>query len=88
MESYHVPETFCLACNKPVDAAGPVSGGRAPQAGDVSICFYCHHVSIYGDDMTPRDPTDEEIIDMAGDPELVGAINLLGRFKSAEGQKK
>jgi len=39
--------------------------------------MYCHHLMIYGDDMTLRNPTDEEMTELAGDEELLQAMKLL-----------
>jgi hypothetical protein len=86
-ENYHVPGSRCLNCSKIVDAAGPVSDGRAPQPGDISLCFYCHHVQAYGEDMNLRPLTDEEIVEIAGMPELVHAMTGLGQFKQWERDK-
>ena len=80
IEDYRVPGSACINCGKDIDAASPVSGGRGPQPGDLSICLYCRHLMVYGDDLRVRNLTDEEAIEVAGDPELVLTMKMLGEF--------
>lgn len=79
-EDYLVPESKCLNCGKEMDAAAPVTGGRAPQEGDMAICFDCGHLQFYGVNLVMRNPTDAEIIEVAGDPELIRAMTLVGEY--------
>ena len=88
IESYHTPEASCANCGEQLDVADSVTGGRAPEPGDISVCFYCHHVMIYDQKGKPRNPTDEEIVEMAGDPEFVHAMTMLGKFKQWEEGRK
>jgi hypothetical protein len=50
----------------------------------VAICFYCHHLMVFADDMTMRNPNDTEIVEMAGDEDIVRHMTALGRFKLEE----
>jgi hypothetical protein len=78
----------CTACGKVMDSASIAeTGDDPPSPGDVSICFYCHHLMAFADDMTLRDLTDEEIRDVAGDPRIVTAMKMLGEFKTHEKRK-
>jgi hypothetical protein len=76
----------CLNCGKQNDAAtvpqiGESDQAIAPKPGDIAICFRCQHIMAYGDQPgSVRPLTDEEVIDVAGDPEIVKAQNLLGEF--------
>jgi hypothetical protein len=81
VDDYHVPHAICANCGERIDGASPVDGGRAPQPGDVSLCLYCHHLMIFGDDSKPRNPTDEEMMELAGDPDLIRAMKTLAEFK-------
>ena len=82
--SYRVPSTRCTNCGKDMDAADPTSGGRGPKPGDVAICFYCHHLMVYGDELILRELTDQEIKQVAGEPEIILAMKALGEFKAKE----
>jgi hypothetical protein len=85
MTTRHKPSA-CLACGEVLDSSSRVENDDAkPGPGDVSICLYCHHVMVYADEaLTLRNPTDEEIIDMAGDPSLLLCMRALGAFKQWE----
>jgi hypothetical protein len=71
----------CLNCGKLVDSATRVEGGGLPpQPGDVTICLDCRHLMAYADDMSLRELTGEEIVEVAGDPVVVKAMNVLASF--------
>lgn len=80
IEDYHVPDTKCVNCGKAMDGAAPVTGGRAPEPGDVGICLDCRHIQIYGEGMQFRELTDEEVVELAGDPEILLAMKVLGGY--------
>ena len=42
-----------------------------PSEGDVTICIYCGHISVFNTDLTLRNPTDEEIHIIAGDQRIL-----------------
>jgi hypothetical protein len=84
MSDYHVPDSRCTNCGENIDAANPVNGGRSPQPEDIALCFYCHHLMIYGKEMKLRNLTDEEVVEIAGDSEVVHAMTMLGKFKRWE----
>jgi hypothetical protein len=46
-------------------------GEAEPLSGDLTICFYCGHLMAFADDLTLRALTDTEIIEAAGDPDLI-----------------
>lgn len=67
----YVPESVCLGCGKPNDAATSTTGKAKPKAGSVSVCFYCGHIAIFGDGMRLRELTDKEMHAVAGDPRIL-----------------
>lgn len=77
----------CLDCGKPLNAVGVVDQDPerfAPEPGDVAICFHCGRLMAYanaGGGFRPL--TDEEIVEVAGDPVIVKAQNALGRVRAA-----
>lgn len=81
----------CLDCGKKIDSASRADARLAevaPSEGDIAICFGCGHVMIYADDQGAlREPTGEELVEIAGDPELVDAQNRLARFIRMEGKR-
>lgn len=77
----------CLDCGKTLDCSSRPDSRLEdvrPRAGDVGICFGCGHVMIYADgEGTLRRPTDEEIVEIAGNPEIVATQNRLAAFRKA-----
>lgn len=53
-----------------VDAATTL-GGPELKPGDISVCFYCGHLSALGDDGKLRPLTDAEMHAVAGDPRIL-----------------
>ena len=81
------PVNRCLNCRKKINAASPVDPhARPPEPGDIAICLDCAHVQIYADDMTVREPTDAEIVEIAGDPEMVQAVEMIGEYNRSRGK--
>jgi hypothetical protein len=78
---YRVPEATCLNCKGAMDAATPAGAGRAPAPNDVAICAYCGHLQAYGDDMQFRELKDAEIVECAGDPDILMAQKFARRFR-------
>ena len=81
MTDYPVPEARCVRCGKPLDAATAMDGVNAPGPGDVGVCLKCHYPQIYGDDMQMREPTEEELHELARDTSVVKAMRTLKVYK-------
>ena len=84
MKTTRYPAAPCLNCGALNDSASRLEDDREPHPGDVAICFDCHHLMVFADDMTMRNPNDTEIVEMAGDEDLVRHMRALGRFKKFE----
>jgi hypothetical protein len=81
-----VPETSCANCGKRLDRASGVVDKHArnfkrPQAGDLSLCIGCGHVSVFDEDLRLRPPTDAEIVKWAADDRLVKASYALASIR-------
>jgi len=61
----------CLGCGAPNDATSPTHGGNKPSEGDVTVCMYCGHISVFNADLTLRNPNDEEAYAIAGDQRIL-----------------
>jgi hypothetical protein len=67
-----VPVSVCRGCGKPNDMRTKVGEmGQGPKEGTISICFTCGHITMFAEDLTLRELTDEEMVDIAGDPEII-----------------
>jgi len=77
---------MCLSCGKQLDGATVAKGNlkTKPKKDDVSVCFYCGHVMVFGSGMKLRDPTKEEAYAVAGDP----VILAIQRLRVKESGKK
>lgn len=72
----HTPNSNCTNCGRLHDAATPVGEKRlavSPSSGSVAICIRCGHIMIYADDLSLRDPTVEEFLEVATDPRVIRA---------------
>jgi hypothetical protein len=68
---HHTPLCVCTNCGQKIDGATGLTDGNAPESGDCTICIYCGHIMIFADDLTLRDPTEDEIIRLAGDKQII-----------------
>jgi hypothetical protein len=74
----------CPNCGKKLDSALDTEGDSAPSPGDITICFGCHHLMAFADDMTFRELTPDEMIEVAGEPAILRAMEALDSFKKWE----
>lgn len=77
------PVNHCLNCGRKISAAAPTPDfpdDSAPSPGDIAICLDCAHVHVYADDLTLRAPTDDEMTEIAGNRDMIRAIEAIGRF--------
>lgn len=54
--STRVPDSKCPVCGKVLDTA---SGNAAPEPGDISVCFYCHNIMVFDENLALQ-KADEE----------------------------
>jgi hypothetical protein len=90
-EIYRYPQSLCPNCGTPANAASTPDDERAPQPGDVAICLECHHITVYGEGMHLRNPTGEEMIEIAGDKNIVAMMKALAfsrKIQETLGRKK
>jgi len=80
-ESFHVPPVMCPSCGKHLDAASSPDDDVKPSVGDISVCIYCSHICVFGDDMVLRNPTDEEMLQIAGDKQVIAVVNVTADFR-------
>ena len=74
--SVRVEPNACLNCGKTLTAVSVVEGDVPPPSdGDLAVCLYCSHIHIF-DGGKLRSPTDAEIVEIAGDPDLLKVMKL------------
>jgi hypothetical protein len=84
-KDHRVPPVTCLNCKAVNDGATCVGEeDGTPSPGSISVCGECGHIMIYDTDMTLRELTDKEMIDIAGDPRIITIqkIRILYQKKS------
>lgn len=72
MNHMKLPECRCPHCDHKLDAATSVEGESAPGPGDVTVCFYCTAFLVFGDALTLRLMTTDEIGEL--DAEVRGLL--------------
>ena len=80
-----LPKSHCTNCGTPTDGASCVAEDRFPSPGDFTICIKCGHLMCFTDELGLREPTDAELVTIAGDDRLILATAMLGAItKNAE----
>lgn len=69
-EHFRTPESQCPGCNHALDSVAPDPSAPRDRAkpGDLTICFYCGSILIFGEDLRVRFPTHEEKVEVIQDP--------------------
>jgi len=70
-KTIRIPPDACLDCKTPLDAVTDPITNQRPKPGDITICLRCGHVMAFGKKLRVRPLTDDELIEMAGDPEMI-----------------
>jgi hypothetical protein len=73
----------CLGCGVVLASAqfSGDEGDEKPHEDAISVCFQCGHIQAFGPDLRFRPLTDAEIIEIAGDPEIVLIGNIRGPMR-------
>lgn len=74
-----LPETQCVNCGRTLDCA---LGEDDPRPGDVTLCIVCGHVQAFGEGLRMRALTAAEVIELAGDEQLLRYSNVLAEAKT------
>jgi hypothetical protein len=72
----------CLNCGVEIDAATSVGHKRLPHEGSIAICMICSHIMAYDANIHLRELTDEEMLMIAGQKEILFLINGLHGAKT------
>jgi hypothetical protein len=76
-------ETACTVCGHKVNGATAVPGNEKARLtpGSFGMCIQCGHWMVYTDDLGLRDPTKEELAELAAHPEVQRAGAALAKAK-------
>lgn len=70
----------CPNCGTVLDGWTGVDGVK-PNIGDISLCWYCGELGKFGPNFVLCKLTDEELIAIAGKPEITEAMKLYHKAK-------
>jgi hypothetical protein len=70
-----MPESKCPECGTELNMASSVGTKSKPEPGDMTVCLICGHYMAFDKDLSLRDLTDDEILDVAHDPRIVAIQN-------------
>jgi hypothetical protein len=76
----------CTHCHKVVDGAGSIDTDDGPKPGDFTICIDCGHLMAFADDLTLRDLTEDEMVEITGDKRML-AVQRARKMTKAEREK-
>ncbi|MBO4228364.1 hypothetical protein [Bradyrhizobium neotropicale] len=67
-----VPWSTCTGCGKEIGAASAIDDDSAvPKAGNITVCMFCGLIMAFADDLTLRDLTHAETIEVASDDRII-----------------
>lgn len=72
-----IVENVCAVCGHKLDGASGVGNNTVPKPGDVSICIRCTNISVFGDDLKLRKPTENEMKELGRDSNVLKAMALI-----------
>lgn len=84
-KSLLVKQSACVNCGKTLDAACEVSEDgkdHGPSPGAITICVYCGHFMAFDDDMSVRELTDEEMLEIGGDRRVIAISQALAKARA------
>jgi hypothetical protein len=71
------------------DAATPIDSKAArPRPGNISVCIDCGHIMAFADDLTLRNLTDAEMIEIAGDKRILALQRARKMLADAKGKTR
>lgn len=70
-DAFRLKKDHCLNCKKELDAATGVNNKSKPKKGDITICIACGHVMCFSLDLKLAELSDEEIIEIAGNKNML-----------------
>ena len=82
-----IPEARCVGCGTRINAVSSHLG-KVPSPGAVTVCIECSTVMVLDEQLIPREPTDEEIVAMAGHPMLRRYVEATGAVREEMARKR
>jgi hypothetical protein len=90
MKPLHDPAGYrtCPRCGSKNNGYTQATGDeRAPEPGDVSLCWECGGMNIFTDDGKVRLPTEEERNHLLAQPDVLEAMELRAVYRTMYGDR-
>lgn len=87
-ETYKIKKQPCLNCGAVFDGASSIDHTNEPKPNDLAICIECGHIMMYDENFTFRQLTDTEIVEVAGLPEVLNAVEEASKFRKWKNSKR
>jgi hypothetical protein len=87
MLTTRLADHHCPNCHTPLSAVTHPTTDATPSDGDYSVCLYCGHLLVIEGGHV-RNPTDIEMREMAGNPDVVAAVEMAHQFRQWRAQGK
>jgi hypothetical protein len=76
-----LPDVRCINCGVILTGAFAVDADHKPEPGNISICADCGHIAMFADDLSMRELTAKEQIEIAGDMRILMAQRALASVR-------
>ena len=77
-----MPRTHCQVCGHLFDEASGIGTNHRPRPGNVALCIMCSNPMIFKNDLTLREPTFAERLEIENDPEIKMVREAQRRIKN------
>ena len=83
----------CPNCGAPLNASTciedmEINKQTRPKPGDLTVCLYCSHLMAFDDKLGLRALTDDEIVDAAGDGDILAVMEFSAAFRKHKAEKE
>jgi hypothetical protein len=76
-----MPSSNCFSCGEELNGVTCVGDDAIPEPGDVTVCIHCGHIMAFGESLKLRELIDEELVAIAGDPNILAVQAARARVK-------
>jgi hypothetical protein len=78
----------CTNCGTVLDAASAYSHKKKPYPGAIAICIRCSHIMAFDEQLRHRELTDAEVLEVAGNQEILHYMRALDLMRKKMGEKQ
>jgi hypothetical protein len=86
LRNHKIDQGSCTNCKRSLNAVASATADVEPVPNDITICFYCGHIMTYDDSLKLRDLTPDEVVEVAGHPDIIDNQKAI-KLRKALGSK-